>query len=117
MIKLVKSLKAWGSADFERTLKNDIRMLDTSLLPLQAGLSQSSYVSDSDISAVILGVTDTPQALRVKAGIFYAGVIAGSCCADDPTPACENTEYCELQFEINKMTADTTVAILQDHQA
>jgi len=61
---------------------------------------------------VILNVTETENVIRAKTGIIYAGIIAGSCCADDPTPMSEQTEYCEVQFDINKMTAETTVTIL-----
>jgi hypothetical protein len=79
---------------------------------LQEGLSQSSHVSERDISVVILNVTETSNVIRAKTGIIYAGIIAGSCCTDDPTPMSEQTEYCEVQFDINKMTADTTATVL-----
>ena len=108
--------KAWGTPGFEAALKEEIQGLDTRMLPLQQGLSQSSHVSDATISAVILGVTETPEFIRVKTGIFYAGIIAGSCCNDDPTPVDEITEYCEVMFEINKATA-VTVATLLDPRA
>lgn len=114
MIKLVNALAAWGTPDFASVLKAEIQAIDPVLLPLQDGLSLSSYVSGADISAVILNVTETSDAIRAKTGIFYAGIIAGSCCADDPTPICEQTEYCELQFDINKTTAETSVSLLKD---
>ena len=50
-------------------------------------------------------------------GIFYAGIIVGSCCDSDPTPVCEQTEYCEVQFNINKLTAEATVALLENYFA
>lgn len=116
MIKLANALKAWKTPDFERVLKDEIQNIDVALLPLQEGLSLSSYVSGSDISAVILKVTEAPDFIRAKTGIFYAGINAGSCCADDPTPVCEQTEYCEVQFDIDKKTAETTVMLLKDQQ-
>jgi hypothetical protein len=112
VIKLLNALEAWGTPDFENALKEEIHKIDTELLPLQEGLSQSSHVSEGDISVVILNVTETSNFIRAKTGIIYAGIIAGSCCADDPTPMSEQTEYCEVQFDINKMTAETTVTIL-----
>ena len=112
MIKLLNALEAWGTPDFENALKGEIQQIDTRLLPLQEGLSQSSHVSEGDISVVILSVTEASNVIRAKTGIIYAGIIAGSCCADDPTPMSEQTEYCEVQFDINKMTAETTVTIL-----
>ncbi len=112
MIKLAKVLAAWGKVDFEYTLKNEIEKIDKRQLPLQEALTQSSYVSESNISAVILGVTATDTSISVRSGIFYAGIIAGSCCADDLTPANELAEYCEMRFAINRITAETTVTIV-----
>lgn len=116
MIKFANALKAWKTPDFESVLKDEIQKLDMALLPLQEGLALSSYVSGSDISAVILKITETPDVIRAKTGIFYAGINSGSCCADDPTPVCEQAEYCEMMFEINKKTAETTVRLLKDPQ-
>ena len=112
MIKLIKATAAWGSPHFEEVLKNEMQGLEHIALPLQQGLAQSSMVSDSAFSVVILQVTDTKHAIQVKAGIFYNGIIAGSCCADDPTPVCEQTEYCEVQLNINKSSAQTSVTLL-----
>lgn len=114
MIKLISSLKAWGTPDFECTLQNEIQKIEPVLLPLQQGLSQTSYVSDSDISVLILNTSETSQDIIVKTGIQYAGINAGSCCADDPTPVSEQSEYCELQFNINKSTAETAVILLKN---
>jgi hypothetical protein len=114
MIKLTNALKAWKTPDFERVLKDEIQHIDVTLLPLQEGLSLSSYVSGSDISAVILNVSETSDVIRAKTGIFYAGINTGSCCADDPTPLCEQTEYCEVQFDIDKTSAEATATLLKD---
>lgn len=114
MIKLIQALKSWQTAEFETVLKKEIQKIDVELLPLQEGLSQTSYVCDSAISVVILNITETVNVIRAKTGIFYSGIIAGSCCADDPTPVCEQTEYCEVQFDINKITADATATLLKD---
>lgn len=113
MIKLDNSLKAWGTPDFDISLKEEISKIDPALLPLQEGLSQTSYVTDADISVLILNVTETEDDILAKTGIQYAGINAGSCCADDPTPVSEQTEYCELQFKINKSSAETTVSLLK----
>jgi len=114
VIKLISSLEAWGTPDFEIALKEEIQKIESGLLPLQEGLSQSSYVSDADISVLIFNVTETAYDILAKTGIYYAGVISGSCCADDPTPMSEQAEYCEVQFDINKKTAETTVALLKN---
>jgi hypothetical protein len=114
MLKLADALKAWGTPGFETALKEEIQKLDPGVLPLQQGLSQSSHVSDAKISVVVLKVTETPESIRATAGVFYAGIIAGSCCSDDPTPMSENTEYCEVLFEINKITGGTRVTLLEN---
>ena len=111
MIKLTKALQTWGTTDFEKVFKEEIRNIDTALLPLREGLVQTSYVSDGNINAIILNVTETKNCIRVKTGIFYAGIDAGSCCADDPTPVSEQTEYCEIRFDIDKKTAKTTATL------
>ncbi len=112
MIKLINALKSWGSSEFESALKEEIQALDAASLPLQQGLTQSSYVSGDALTPVILSARDAPGMILVKTGIFYSGIIAGSCCADDPTPVCEQTEYCELLFEIDKVSGDTQVTLL-----
>ena len=114
MIKLTKALEAWATPDFENALQDEIKKIKPELLPLQEGLSQSSSVSDGDISVMILNITETVYDIRVKTGILYAEIIAGCSCADDPTPMGEQTEYCEVQFDINKMTAETTIALLNN---
>lgn len=110
-VNLEKSLKAWQTPEFNTVLKAEVLALDHKSLPLQQGLSHSSYVSDSEISVVILNAEDTGESIRVKAGIFYGGIIAGSCCADDPTPVCEENEYCEVMLNIDKATASTGIEL------
>lgn len=112
MIILAESLQAWGSPGFEETFSAEVGSLDSMQLPLQQALMQSSHVSGNDFTVVILNISETNNDIEVKTGIFYAGIIAGSCCADDPTPIDEQTEYCEIQFVINKLSAETTIKLL-----
>lgn len=112
MIRLTKTLNAWGTAGFEDIFKGEVEQLDVDQLPLQQGLSTSSHVTDSPRTVVIIGTADEEGFIQVKAGIFYSGIIAGCSCADDPTPVDEQNEYCEVQFAINKKTAETTVVLL-----
>jgi len=88
--------------------------MDPTLLPLQQGLSQSSYAIGANIKAIVLGVSEGAGFIRAKTGIFFKGIIAGCSCADDPTPVDELTEYCQVQFDIDKTTAETTVTLLPD---
>lgn len=114
MIRLKNSLHHWGSPSFEGVLKEEVSLLDAGVLPLQAGLSQGSHVSDSAIKVILLGVTEDPDTLRVKTGIFYSSIISGCSCADDPTPVDELTEYCEIQFDVDKASAETTITLLPE---
>jgi len=113
MVKLEKSLSAWGTPDFTTILKQEILQLDTALLPLQQGLSGSSSVSDAPITVIVHSVTEVENVLRVRAGIFYQGIIGGCSCADDPTPDSDINEYCEVQLDIDRVSAITTIALLE----
>ncbi len=115
MIKLERTLQAWETAEFESVFKDELRQLDSQHLPLQAGLTQSSHVSDSDVDVVLLNSLNNPDSIHIRCGIFYTGIIAGSCCADDPTPVDEQPEYCELQVNIDKSTAEASISLLSDN--
>ena len=114
MIQLNKSLDAWNTVEFRDVLQQEIAQLDRDQLPLQLGLSISSYVTDRPVQAMILDQSEDADLIRVKAGIFYTGIIAGCSCADDPTPIAEQNEYCVLQFCIDKQTAQTTVTLVSE---
>lgn len=111
-MKLTTALNAWGTLAFETILKHEIEQMDAELLPLQQGLSQSSYTDGANRSVMILSVTAGAGFIRARAGIFYTGMIPGCSCADDPTPMSELAEYCEVQFDIDKLSAETTVTLL-----
>ncbi len=111
MIRLEKSLRAWGTSAFNEVLKSEIEQLDTHSLPLQQGLSRSSHVADSGFRVMILRASEHGDSLYIKAGIFYSGIIAGCSCADDPTPVPEQSEYCEIVLEISKPTAETRITL------
>jgi hypothetical protein len=114
MPRLPESLNAWNTPVFRDVLKREIEQLDASALPLQQGLAGSSQVSDRPFQAMIIGVSEEAALIRVKAGIFYSGIIAGCSCADDPTPIDELNEYCVLQLDIDRTTADATVTLLDE---
>lgn len=114
MIRLSHSLSAWGHPEFEAVLKQEVGQLGAGQLPLQQGLSTSSYALDEDIETMLISAVEEPGLLRVKLGIFYAGILAGCSCADDPTPVEQESEYCVVQLEIDKSTAATTVTLLAE---
>ncbi len=112
MIRLHQALQAWGSPAFKGVLKEELERVDAEQLPLQQGLSASSYVTDGKFDVMIISAAEQPESIRVKAGIFYAGIIPGCSCANDPTPEDEYQEYCEVQLDIDKATAAAQVALL-----
>lgn len=114
MPQLTTVLSTWGTPAFEDTLKKEVTAMDAALLPLQQGLAQSSYTDGAQRSVIIMNMSEEAASIRVKIGIFYSGVIAGCSCSDDPTPTNEITEYCEVLFEIDKMTAETTITLLTE---
>ncbi len=113
MIELSKSLTAWGSPLFKETLKQEIEQLDSTLLPLQQGLSQGNHVADNSHTVMVLSVSEEGNNIHAKTGIFFTGLIMGCQCADDPSPGNELPEYCELQLDIDKQTAQTTITLLK----
>lgn len=114
MIRLDQSLRAWGEPDFGAILKREVEKLAIDLLPLQQGLSGSSYVAESPITVMVHRITEMENMIRIKAGVFYQGVISGCSCADDPTPVGENNEYCEVLIDIDKATATTAVTLITE---
>jgi len=112
VIRLHNSIKAWGKTEFNDVLKLEIEQIDAAQLPLQQGLTISSYALHHKIQAMVLGSSDETNFIHARIGIFYTGIIAGCNCADDPSPAEENNEYCEVQVVINKTSAETTVQLL-----
>ncbi len=112
MMRLDQALCAWGSPDFKAVLKQEI-MRVAGHLPLQQGLSSGNYVTDDPITVMINSVAEMENIIRVRAGIFYQGVLGGCSCADDPTPTSESNEYCEVQLDIDRTTAATTVTLIE----
>ena len=114
MIRLVEVLNAWGTPEFSKILKAAVEGMDASQLPLQQALASTSYALDAKLNAMIISVSEERDSIRAKVGIFYSGIIAGCSCADDPTPVEEQNEYCAVQLDIDKRTAETRIALLPD---
>ena len=114
MIKLPETLETWKTTAFNTSFKAEIAQLEHQHLPLQQGLSLSSYVSDEPVSAIVIKTDETEACLKIKAGLFYTGIIAGCSCADDPTPQDTQNEYCEVLFSIDKLTGETGISLIND---
>lgn len=116
MIRLVNALRAWGTPSFEDVLKQEVAQLDLAQLPLQQGLTTGNQVSPAPLTMTIHHVAETAGSIRVRAGIFYRSVIGGCSCEGDPTPTSENEEYCEVQLDIDKISAATTISLVQERE-
>ena len=114
MITLPETLKAWQSENFTQAFKQEVAEIEHKYLPLQQGLSLSSYVSNDKITAILNKSEENHSHIIVNAGIFYSGIIAGCSCSDDPTPLDTQNEYCTLVFSIDKDSAETSVNLIEE---
>lgn len=113
MIPMPRTRAAWDSADLDPVARAELQALSDHL-PLQQALCHSDRVTDQPPSVLILARRRTPDSLQLRVGVFYTGVIAGSCCADDPGPLQEITEYCQLQLDIDPATGVASITLLDD---
>lgn len=114
LIYFKASSRAWGTPNFQAVFKQEVEKLDLEQLPLQKGLTCANYVSDAPITMAVHSVVELEKVIRVKSGIFYQGILGGCSCTDDPTPASDINEYCEVQFDIDKLTAVTVITLIAD---
>lgn len=112
VICLARSRAAWGSDAFNEVLKAEMHDLSAHELPLQQGLSLSSFVSAEPFQVMIIHAAEESGVIRVKAGIFYSGIIAGCSCSDDPTPTDVQAEYCEVECAIDMTTGEAEIKLL-----
>lgn len=116
MINFSSLLSAWNTPAFKSLLNAKLQQLEPSQLPLQQGLAVSSRVADSDISFMLLNAEETEQALLLTVLVFYSGIVAGDCCADDPTPVCEQPEQCTMRLTVHKPNGEAEVALLAEDE-
>ena len=112
--RLPDSLAAWGTSEFDETLKRELGRLTGEVLPLQAALTHGSYASDKISGVILLSAAEAAGSLDIKAGLYFTGVIAGCSCADDPTPNNETVEYCEVRIEIDRKSAGAAISLIAD---
>lgn len=110
-IRLPASRAAWGTPGFDAVFREELAGLGNDRLPLQQGLSTSSYATDRPPQVMVIGKAESDGVIRVRAGLFYTGIIAGCSCADDPTPVEEQAEYCMIEVGIDRTTGAATVAL------
>lgn len=106
-MRLAKSIKAWGTAKFREVLKDEIEHLMISEFPLAQALQFGNFVADERPAVMINSIEDRGDHVAVRVGVFFAGINAGACCADDPTPVESHHEYCVVQMEVDMATGET----------
>ena len=119
-VSLQRSVSAWNgpsnSPAFRETLIGELEALGAdhpALQPLlQAGLTQTSAVVESPLTFHLLSHREQDGRILAHLGVFYAGIIAGCSCADDPSPVDSLTEHCELRLEINVATGEARLTLL-----
>ena len=118
MLALTRSAAAWNSPSFQTTLVEEVQRLGPhhpALRPLlQASLKQTSAVAEAPLGVQMLGSHAAAGRIHVHLGVFYAGVIAGCSCADDPTPVDTIIEHCELLLDIDPATGQAWVTPCDD---
>ena len=114
MVVLKESARSWGTPAFNDAFKAEVEQLAHEQLPLQQGLSLSSVVSGEPFRVMVISSREEGDRLRIKAGIFYSGIIAGCSCADDPTPTDVQAEYCDVEFLIDRNTGESAISLLTD---
>lgn len=117
-VSLSRAAAAWrvapDSPHFRATLIEELQALGpihSALQPLlQRGLAQSSAVAAEPVSVHLLSYRQQDSRLFVRFGVFYAGIIAGCSCADDPAPIESLTEHCELLAILGISDGETALA-------
>ncbi len=112
-MKLTRALRAWGQPGFRAELKAELEQWQLSDLPLQQALRSGNRVMDERPTVMINGYDEGEEAIVARVGLIFAGLDAGSCCADDPTPVEPHCEYCEIQLVIDRTDGETRVTLME----
>lgn len=110
-MRLSRSLQAWGKPDFNATLKAELERHGTGYLPVMQGAG--SHVLEQTPSVMVIGASEDETSISARVGVFFSSILLGCACTDDPTPASETNEYCEVRLTIDKTTGDTDVSLLR----
>jgi len=107
---LGNSVRAWNSAVFADVLKADILGLGAGVLPLQQAAAGGS-IDESDVEITLLGSSDSATEIHANIGVFFAEIIAGCSCGDEPSAS---TAYCELRVSIDKADGQARFEVMHD---
>lgn len=111
MIDLHDALPAWGTDTFAARLKVAIEGLPPGALPLDRATAHGGRVDDTAVTATVIGVADAGARIEARVGVFFAEVIAGCSCGDEPFAV---PGYCEMAVRIEKATGAAVIALIPD---
>lgn len=111
MAVMPRSLQAWGSENFQDTFKAEMEEFRQDVLPLRQTVGEGNTVYDGDLGVVVNGVDDDAEAIKVKAGVFFAEIV--SCCSCGEGDPIEEA-YCEMAVSINKESGEVHFEVLAD---
>jgi hypothetical protein len=112
-MRLANAVGAWGTPKFREVLKDEIEQLAISELPLAQALQFGNLVADERPTVMINGIEDQGDHVMVRIGLFFAGIDAGACCADDPTPVDSHQEYCVMQLHVDLATGEAQADLME----
>jgi len=107
--RLGNSLRAWNTDAFAGILKADLLALGAGVLPLHEAAA-GGCVDEGHVEITVLGASDSAAEIQVNVGVFFAEVLAGCSCGDEPSAS---NAYCELRVSIEKATGLARFAVIQ----
>lgn len=110
MIHLPDAARAWGTPDFAAALKRELSV-QAAALPLQQAVAATSVALDGGVEIMFIAAHAEEGCIVARVGVFFSGVVAGCNCADDPTPAEAQPEYCELVLALDRSSALANVSL------
>ncbi|MES9844615.1 MAG: hypothetical protein ABW162_14485 [Candidatus Sedimenticola sp. PURPLELP] len=110
MVRLQNSLNAWNSDVFPSTLKEEIEKLRSDVLPIAHVIGQGNKLDDSDLGVIVNEISDDPQQIRAKVGVFFAEIVdCVTCCGGN---GMHDEAYCELEVTIDKASGEASFSPL-----
>lgn len=89
-------------ADLAAAFKTEVAALSPDDPPLPQGMAYGNAVRNEAHSAMVLGSEVDSGQLRVPASLCFASVVAGGACGGDPVPRNDESEYCDMEFVIDR---------------
>ena len=111
-MKLTRTVRLSGTPKFRDALKKEIERMGIDELPLRQALHGGNFLLDEKPVVMVNGVDELQDTIVARVGLFFAGIDAGSCCANDPSPVQPHHEYCVIQLEIERATGETCITLL-----